>query len=138
MSREPDNGLSTQAARFARFVLVGGFATALMYALLLVGVEWLGMTPVSASVAGYTISALANYWLNRNLTFRSRQRHAIALPRFAAVSGAGLLINAAIMYVGTELLSGHYLLVQILATVVVLFWNYIGSQLWTFRQPSGK
>lgn len=138
MASHYDNRPNALAQRFLRFVLVGGFATVLMYVLLFIGVEYLHLRPLTGSVAGYVVSALANYWLNRRLTFRSRQRHLTALPRFAAVSGAGLIINAAIMYVGTEVLSGHYLLVQILATTVVLFWNYIGSQLWTFRQPSGR
>lgn len=125
-------------ARFARFVVVGGFATLLQYALLYVGVEGLHLAPVPASAIGYVLSALANYALNRRLTFRSRASHRSALPRFAVVSGTGLLLNTAIMYVGTAILSGHYLLVQIIATVLVLLWNFIGSQLWTFRPPSGN
>ncbi|MEC9361688.1 MAG: GtrA family protein [Pseudomonadota bacterium] len=133
-----DPNLRAQVARFTRFVIVGGFATALMYALLLVGVEGLGMTPVPASVVAYGLSAIANYALNRRLTFRSTQRHRVALPRFAAVSGAGLIINTLIMYVGTTMMNGHYLVVQILATAVVLLWNYLGSYLWTFHQPSGR
>ena len=42
------------------------------------------------------------------------------------------------MYVGTTMMNGHYLVVQILATAVVLLWNYLGSYLWTFHQPSGR
>lgn len=128
----------TPLARFARFVAVGGFATLLQYVLLYIGVEGLHIAPVPASALGYLLSAIANYALNRRLTFRSDASHRTALPRFAIVSGTGLLLNSAIMYVGTAILSGHYLLVQIFATVLVLLWNFIGSQLWTFRQPSAN
>lgn len=125
-------------ARFVRFLMVGGFATVLMYILLVIGTEILGMVPVLSSVVAYLLSALANYALNHRYTFRSVQAHRVALFRFAVVSGCGLLLNALIMYVGTELHSWHYLVAQVLATICVLFWNFLGSQLWTFRASAAK
>ena len=136
MSAEP-NRTAGLIHRFLRFLAVGGFATILMYVLLVAGIESLDLRPVVASVLAYLLSAVVNYALNRRLTFRSRQRYVVALPRFAVVSGTGLLLNAAIMLAGTEMAGWHYLPVQVMATVVVLFWNFVGSQLWTFRTPSG-
>ncbi|MFA5938567.1 MAG: GtrA family protein [Sinimarinibacterium sp.] len=124
--------------RFVRFLLVGGFATVLMYVLLIIGTEILGIAPVISSILAYVLSALANYALNHRYTFRSTQAHRVALIRFAIVSGCGLLLNTAIMYVGTELYSWHYLIAQVLATICVLFWNFLGSQLWTFRTSAAK
>ena len=132
------NSAAGLSARFLRFLAVGGFATILMYVLLVAGIEGLGLRPVLASVLAYLLSAVVNYALNRRLTFRSRQRHVVALPRFAIVSGTGLLLNAAIMAIGTEVAAWHYLPVQVVATVVVLFWNFVGSQWWTFRPSSGS
>lgn len=128
-------GLST---RLVRFLLVGGLATVLMYVLLVIGTEILGIVPVISSALAYLLSALANYALNHRFTFRSDQAHRVALLRFAIVSGSGLLLNALIMFVGTELYSWHYLIAQVLATICVLFWNFLGSQLWTFRTPAVK
>lgn len=125
-------------ARFLRFLAVGGFATILMYVLLVAGIEGLGLRPVPASVLAYLLSAVVNYGLNRRLTFRSQQPHVVALPRFAIVSSMGLLLNTAIMGIGTEVAAWHYLPVQVVATVVVLFWNFVGSQWWTFRPSSGS
>ncbi|MEQ1439402.1 GtrA family protein [Fontimonas sp. SYSU GA230001] len=138
MSRDRSASRSTWPMRFARFVVVGGFATVLMYVLLVIGTELLGIAPVISSVLAYLLSALANYALNHRYTFRSTQAHRIALARFAVVSGCGLLLNALIMYVGTELYSWHYLIAQVLATVCVLFWNFLGSQLWTFRASAAR
>ena len=128
--RPDPGGLLT---RFVRFVVVGGFATLLMYALLIVGIEIFGLAPVPGSVLAYLLSALANYALNHRFTFRSAQAHHVGLARFAVVSGIGLMLNTGIMYVGTEVYSWHYLLVQVFATILVLFWNFLGSHLWTFR-----
>jgi putative flippase GtrA len=137
MSADP-NPAAGLPTRFLRFLAVGGFATILMYVLLVAGIEGLGLRPLLASVLAYLLSAVVNYALNRRLTFRSRQRHRVALPRFAIVSGTGLLLNTAIMALGTELAAWHYLPVQVVATLVVLFWNFVGSQWWTFRTSSGR
>ena len=60
-------------SQFGKFLLVGGFATALQYAVLAVLVQTAGIDPVLASSIGYLVSALANYELNYRLTFRSRR-----------------------------------------------------------------
>ncbi len=121
------------AGRAMRFLAVGGFATILMYLLLVMAIEWLHFNPVVASVAAYLISAIVNYWLNHRLTFRSTQRHRVAALRFSVVVACGLMLNTLIMYLGTEHGSWHYLPTQIVATGCVLIWNFVGSQWWTFR-----
>lgn len=118
-------------ARFLRFALVGGVATAIQYALLLVLVRGFAMAPTLASSIGFVLSAAVNYLLNYRFTFRSARAHGPAAAKFAALAGLGLLINAAIMrlMVGAGI---QYLLAQVCATAVVLFWNFIGNSLWTF------
>jgi putative flippase GtrA len=117
--------------RFARFILVGGVATAIQYALLILLVRGFGMAPTPASSIGFVLSAVVNYLLNYRFTFRSHRPHGPAAVKFGLLAAAGLLVNAAIMY----LLVGWgvpYLLAQVCATGVVLLWNFIGNSLWTF------
>ena len=119
------------ATRFLRFTIVGGIATAMQYALLVLLVRGFRMAPTPASSIGFVVSAVANYLLNYRYTFQSHRPHGPAAMKFALLAGAGLLINAAIMHlmVGTGL---QYLLAQACATAVVLFWNFIGNSVWTF------
>ena len=121
--------------RFVRFATVGGVATAIQYALLVLLVRGFGMAPTPASSIGFVLSAGVNYLLNYRFTFRSDRPHASAAGKFALLAGAGLLINAAIM----RLMIGagvHYLIAQVCATGVVLFWNFVGNSLWTFGVPT--
>lgn len=118
--------------RIASFLIVGAFATALQFAIMVVLVREFGAKPVAASAMGFVISALANYQLNRMFTFRSRARHGTALTRFAIVSGIGLALNAAVMFLLVEALHLHYVLAQAFATFVVIIWNYVLSKRWTF------
>ena len=74
----------SHAGALLRFLLVGGTATAMQYAVLVALVRWAGVGPTLASCIGFVLSAVLNYALNRRFTFRSQARHAQALPRFAA------------------------------------------------------
>ncbi|HJS92547.1 MAG TPA: GtrA family protein [Steroidobacteraceae bacterium] len=120
--------------RFVRFVLVGGVATAVQYALLVLLVRAFGMAPTPASSLGFLASAVVNYLLNYRFTFESDRPHAAAAAKFAALAAAGLLVNAAIMHVLIEA-AVPYLVAQLCASAVVLFFNFIGNSVWTFGVP---
>jgi putative flippase GtrA len=119
-------------SQFSRFLLVGGFSTALQYLILFALVRGATVDPVVASTIGYALSALANYDLNYRLTFRSRQPYLGGMARYAIVMTTGLLLNGAVMAAGTKLLGLHYLVAQVAATIVVLFWNFFAHRRWTY------
>ncbi len=118
--------------QFMRFAGVGGIATGLMYVLLIAQVESLAVPAVIASAVAYSLSAVFNYIANYHFTFSSQAPHQRALPRFALVAAAGLALNTLIMYLLTSVVSAHYLLAQILATIVVLIWNFAANRCWTY------
>jgi len=120
------------SSQFGRFFLVGGFSTALQYLILFALVQAGGVDPVVASSVGYVLSALANYDLNYRLTFRSRVPYLGGMLRYALVMTAGLLLNGAMMALGTKALGVHYLVAQVAATIVVLFWNFYAHRRWTY------
>ena len=126
---------STVIKKFFCFSGVGTFATALQYVILIILVQGFNFMPTLASGLGFGVSALANYWLNYQWTFTSQKRHSEALTKFFLIAASGLFINTIIMYIGTELVIFNYIVVQIIATGVVLLWNFSGNYLWTFREP---
>jgi putative flippase GtrA len=121
---------------FSVFLLVGGLSTLLQYVVLFVLVTHLQADVILASSVGFTVSALVNYALNYRLAFRSKRPHSSALPRFATIALVGLQLNWTIMYGATHWLGLHYVVAQVIATVIVLFWNFIGNALWSFGSPS--
>ena len=131
MSRPGGSAVTRHIGRFVRFALVGGVATAIQYALLVLLVRAFGVAPTPASSVGFALSAIANYLLNYHFTFASDRPHGPAAAKFALLAGTGLLINAAIMH-WLVTAGVHYLLAQVCATAVVLFWNFIGNSFWTF------
>ena len=117
---------------FGKFLLVGGFSTALQYLILVLLVHFFSAIPTLASSLGYIMSALVNYLLNRRLTFQSDSPHRRAAPRFIFVVLSGLLLNGTIMWIGTDLFNNNYVIVQVFATVIVLIFNYTAHKTWSF------
>ena len=49
--------------------------------------------------------------------------------------GTGIL-NACLVYLGTNLLGMHYLLVQVGTTLIVFLVNFLLNSAWTFREEN--
>jgi putative flippase GtrA len=122
-------------SQLLRFLLVGGLCTAVQYLVLVAAVELGRADPLLASGAGFVLSAVLNYLLNRRYTWASRAGHRIAVRRFVLVVGSGLLLNL----LGMRLLHGylrwHYVPAQVLTTLVTLGWNFAWHRYWTFATP---
>ena len=99
-------------------------------------VQMAGVTPVLASAGGFVLGALVNYFLNYRYTFRSNNRHHEAIIKFFTIALVGLVLNTLIISLAIDILSLHYLLAQVIATGLVLIWNFTGNRCWTFREAT--
>jgi len=118
--------------KLAVFLLVGGGATALHY--LIAALLWraVGLAPPLASGLGFGLSALFNYAANARYTFQSTGAHTQNLPRFALVAGIGLALNSGVIW-GLTHWGWNAVAAQLLATVLVLAWNFVLNAVWTFH-----
>lgn len=124
----------TIVKQFLCFAGIGLIGTLAHYLTLVLMVEVAAMKAVFASVLGFGVGALFNYFFNYHITFRSRKVHHEALVKFFTVALIGLFLNTLIMILATEFFSLYYLLAQVISTGLVLFWNFTGNRLWTFRE----
>ena len=119
--------------QFFRFAAVGAIGTLVHYFVLFLLVEYAASNVVTASSVGFVFGAFTNYFLNYHFTFGSQKQHTEALPKFLFVAFLGLPINSGIVAFYTTVVPIYYLLAQLLATGVVLLWNFAVNRLWTFR-----
>lgn len=118
--------------RFVKFVGVGTLATGIHYVLLVLLVE-LGLSSVvTATTVGYVVSSLFNYGANYYFTFNSKASHISAAVRFYIVASIGLVMNSTVVFLLNGVLGSHYLLAQVIATIVVMCWNYLAHKHWTY------
>ncbi len=159
----PTRGLVASLWQFVRFCLVGGSGVivnlAVFTAVLLV---WLAVTghigstgdltsavrglvtkkstqgvPTAATyvanAAGFVVSVMTNYYLNRRWTFRSTNDVAGELPKFFTVSlvayGGQLLLFWALRE------QAHLAPIpsQLIAIVFIMPVNFVANKLWSFR-----
>ena len=115
------------------FGFVGG-AGLFIYLLLFAGlVELGGLRPTISGAVAFIPVLMVSYYLNRRFVFRSRRSHREAIPRYLALTGVGFLINASVLYFGTEVLDWWYGHAQFLSFLLVPVGNFLLSRVWVFR-----
>lgn len=121
--------------QFLRFAAVGAVATAVHYAVMLSLVELGGMHPVTATFVGFCCGAVVSYTLNRRFTFETRPSYGRGFAKFFFMVGIGAFINAGIVWVLTH--NGfHYMVAQVIATGLVMIWNFASARFIVFRAPA--
>lgn len=120
--------------QFILFATIGAVGTAGHFLTLILLVELASVSAVWATTAGFIVGALINYILNYHFTFRSDKAHREAMSKFFIVATVGAGINMLIMYFGVDILILFYLLVQVIASSVVLLWTFTANKLWTFAE----
>ena len=118
--------------QFLRFLAVGVVATSVHYAILISLKEGAHVNAVAATCFGYGGGAIVSYTLNRLFTFEVRPHFARGFAKFMIVVIVGFALNAAIV-AGLTHFGVYYLLAQLIATGLVLSWNFTASRLLVFR-----
>ena len=146
--------------QFIKFALVGITGTAIDFGGFALLWRGLGLNPILASAISFSVAVVNNFLLNRIWTFADvpARNPAAQLGQFSVVATVGLGLNLSLMAVlievveprlslilrlgapgaaGWRLLEPNLewwpLLSKAVATVIVLFWNFAGNRLWTFR-----
>ena len=123
------------AMQFFWYIVAGGIATAVHYAVLIALVELSGLSAAPSAAFGTLCGAGVSYLLNRRMAFSgSSSGHVEALPRFMAIAVLGALLNGLLVWLGVQQFGWHYLLAQALATVLVMGLTFRLNRLWTFTQ----
>ena len=115
------------------YVGAGGIATASHYVVTIAAVEAFSVVPIVASVMGFAMGSAIKYWLNYSVAFRSRARHTHAMARFTVALAAMLALNTALFGLFQQGLGMHYLLAQLVTTILLIPPGYLIHRQWVFR-----
>jgi len=128
--------------RFTRFLTVGAIGTFLDFGLLSL-LKALGLPTLLANSLSFTAGVVNNFTWNRLWTFADAKQVSWRrqLAQFTLVSLVGLALNNAIVLLlevplGISLGQPEfgYLPAKVIATGVVVFWNYFANRYWTFKK----
>lgn len=130
-SGKPDGAIR----QFLKYLLVGGGATLVEWALFWLLDERLEMHHQWATVAAYTVSTFVNWGLGRLLVFKESKRGAAAeIAGVYLAAAVGLLLNMGIMYLLVDALGWNEMLSKVLATGLVFVWNFLIRRLAIYRK----
>jgi putative flippase GtrA len=127
--------LTALARQFSSFFAIGVATTAVHYGVLIALVETWAINPVGATTAGFLSAVLLSYLLNRRYTFDERPAFHAGLLKYLATASIGLVLNAGTMALLTRW-GLHYVLAQIIASGLALFWNFFAARFVVFRKPA--
>jgi len=107
-----------------RFGLVGGTAFFIDYGILIIMVSIFKINYLIANCISFSVSVVINYILNDLFVFKMEKGRK-SFQVFLIISILGLGINQIIMWIMVDKIYIYYILSKIVATFIVMCWNFI-------------
>ncbi|WP_171189044.1 GtrA family protein [Ruegeria sp. HKCCC2117] len=115
------------------FCTVGALASVTHAVLGIVFVKTSQFAPFTANALGYCAGFFVSYFGHYRFSFASSAAHGKTMPRFLVVSGAGLCLNQAIVFVAVDLGGLSYYVTLLIIFSVVPIATYILAKSWAFN-----
>lgn len=110
-----------------KFAIVGGTAFLIDYIILIICKEVFHLNTLLSAAIAFTISTVVNYILSIKWVFDVSDKHSNKrnFIIFVVFSLMGLGLTELIMWIGEDLLKISYLIVKIIATAIVMIFNFV-------------
>jgi len=128
--------IAARHRRFIRFCFVGLASTLIDIALLTLFVEIFKWPVILSNTLSFSCGAINSFICNKYWTFENKEKKIMGqVSKFLLITLIGLALNDLIIYILIRF-GAWYLLAKIIATVIVIFWNFHGHRRVTFRRQS--
>ena len=110
-----------------KFVIVGGIATIIDFVFLYIFREFCHFPVLVSNTLSFCISVIYNYTASVKWVFDvNKEKNAKKqFVIFIVFSVIGLILNNIIMWITVDFLSIYYLLAKVVATVIVMIFNFV-------------
>lgn len=121
---------NTRLMELVRFGVTGGVCFLVEFAALTLLVELLHMPVLWATALAFLISVIVNYALCVKWVFTGAKGGSGRVRlQFLMTSGMGLGLNELLMWLMNIRLGVQYQLAKVIATLMVMIWNYVTKRL---------
>ena len=117
--------------QFFRYIFVGGIATIVDWGILYIFTEFIHLYYILSSVISFIAGLLINFILSKKLVFQSNESKTGIMTEFIGYGVIGLVglgITTLLMLLLTGYMKLYYMLSKVIATILVLLWNYIARK----------
>lgn len=110
---------------FLRFGVSGLLSFVIDYSILVLLTDEFKIYYLTSSSISFLISVIFNYFICVKWVFKgSKKQTLMSVLIFIIISLIGLLLNQLLMWFSVEILLVSYKLAKIIATLLVIIWNY--------------
>lgn len=119
-------------AQFLKFGVVGFIAFFIDFGVMVACTELLHIDPVVSAGISFVVSVVFNYLASMRYVFTHREdiSKAREFSIFVVLSLVGLAMNEAVMWFGVNELHLNYMFVKVVATGIVMLWNFFSRKRW--------
>ena len=119
-----------------KYLIVGGICTLLDFVLLFTLTNFVGIYYLASSVISFMSATVLNYYLCTQWIFsvRNVQSRKLEFLYYIIISAVGMCLNILLIWVFTEFISFHYMISKVVATLVVLWWNFFSRKYFLHRE----
>ena len=117
--------------QFVRYVFVGGIATVVDWGALFLLTDIAHIYHLVSAIIAFVAGLITNFLLSKLLVFNANEAKvspAMEFVSYGMIGVVGLGITELIMFLLTNCLSVHYMISKMIATVIVLAWNYLARK----------
>ena len=110
-----------------KFVIVGGIATIIDWLIYFILYKFIKLEPIIANIISFSVSVIYNYYASCKYVFKVNKEKSKTrqFTEFIIFSLIGLGINELLIFIFVNKLSWNAMLVKILATLIVMVFNFI-------------
>lgn len=118
-----------------RYVVSGAIAYGVDYCSLVVFVEIFKIYYLTAALGAFLLGSVTAYILNTRWVFDKRtfEKRYFEISIFIVIGTIGLILNQYIIWFFTENINFHYLFSKLVATMIVVIWNFFARKYILFR-----
>lgn len=140
-ARRPDGGRTPRLLwQFARFLVVGLLSFAFDFGLFFVLFNYFGVQYLLASTISFSLSLVLNYFLTLRFVFVAQEgrNRALEFTIYVGLNIVALGLNQLILFLAVAGLGASPLIGKLVATAVVLVYNFISRKLLIERSSGAR
>ena len=123
---------------FIIYLIISAVSTLADLSILYLLTSLAGIHYLFSALAGYSIGSVVNYSLNKKYNFRDKQKVMMQFPIYMSIALIGLIFTQILLALFVEIFDLWYIYAKLLASLVVLIWNFWGHKNVTFRKFRDK
>lgn len=126
--------------QFFRYIFVGGTSFIVDFLIYISLINFFGINYLISAALAFLTAVLVNYVMSIRWVFNQDKidNRVVEFNLFLLISGLGLVFTEILLYLFTDILGVNYIISKIIASIIVLFWNFTARRVMFYGKGNLK